>query len=163
MKDTDLFIELCGDILKTDIFKSMKQYNHHGEIDTHFHSVYVAYTVMELCKGRNLPLKRIVEVSLLHDFYLYDWHFEKHEQMHVWYHPKKAVENIKKYGMLELNKEEEDMVLRHMFPLYPLPPNSAAGWALTLADKYCANADYIKTSKKFIPVYNEINRKVEKL
>ena len=162
MNDIDLYMELTGDLLKNDLVKGMKQNNHHGEIDTHFHSVYVSYTVMKMCKGKPY-LKDTVRTSLLHDFYLYDWHIEKHEEMHAWYHPKEAVKNIKKYGMLSLDKKQEDMILRHMFPLYPLPPNSRQGWILTLADKHCATADYIRTSQKFIPIYNEINRRTEEL
>ncbi|MBR2133197.1 MAG: HD family phosphohydrolase [Eubacterium sp.] len=163
MDDIDLYIELTGDLLKNELVESMKRYNHHGTIDTHFHSVYVSYTVMKICKRLNLQLRDTVRVSLLHDFYLYEWHIEKHEEMHAWYHPKESVKNIKRYSMLELSKSEEDMILRHMFPLYPLPPNSLRGWVLTLADKHCATQDYMKLSGRFVPIYNEINRRIEKL
>ncbi|MBO5494617.1 MAG: HDIG domain-containing protein [Eubacterium sp.] len=161
-KNIDLFISLTEDILQNELFRGMTQYEHHGTTDTHFHSVYVAYTAMKVCEKIGADTEYIVRTSLLHDFYLYDWHIEKHEEYHAWYHPKAAVRNIRKYNVIPLDKKQEDMILRHMFPLAKAP-NSLGGWVLTLSDKRCATADYIKTSKKFIPVYNEINRRVEAL
>jgi uncharacterized protein len=37
---------------------------------------------------------------------------------------------------------EEDMILRHMFPLTPVPPRTKAGWLLCLYDKIAALSDY---------------------
>jgi len=158
----DEYLELTSDLLENEYVESMKSFNHHGNINTHFHTVYVSYCVMVVCDKLKVNNKRdIVRASLLHDFYLYDWHIEKHDEMHAWYHPKAAVANILDvFG--EISDMQKDMILRHMFPLSILPPNSIGGWILTLCDKHCANEDIFGISKRFIPVYNEIIKRVEK-
>lgn len=153
-----LIIEYCnivGDLLALDIVKSMKKYNHHGRINTHFHSVYVSFTAYRVCKAIGIEAYDIVRASLLHDFYLYDWHTDKHEEKHAWYHPKKAVENIENY-IGRITPMQRDMILRHMWPLILSPPNSLGGYILTFSDKYCANNDLLGFSKMFLPIYNEI-------
>ena len=156
------YVEITGDLLKNDDVKRMKTFNHHGKISTHFHSVYVSFTVLKWCNAFKIDNKNeIVRASLLHDFYLYDWHIEKHEEMHAWYHPKAAVANIETiFG--SLSNMQRDMILRHMFPLSVQPPNSIGGWILTLCDKHCANEDIFGVSVRFVPIYDEINRRMER-
>ncbi|MGN0528355.1 MAG: HD domain-containing protein [Eubacterium sp.] len=155
------FICINGDLLKNEYVKSMKKYNHHGKISTHFHSVYVAYTVMKICDSLNIDSDDIVRAALLHDFYLYDWHTDKHSEKHAWYHPKASVRNIEEY-LFPLSDMQRDMILCHMWPLHPAPPKYTGGWILTLADKHCANEDVLGTSKKFREIYDEINSIAEK-
>ena len=157
----DEYIAITADLLQNENVKLMKTFNHHGKINTHFHSVYVSYDVLRVCNALKVNnKKKIVRAALLHDFYLYDWHTEKHDEMHAWYHPKAAVVNIEReFG--ELSEMQKDMILRHMFPLSIQPPNSVGGWILTLCDKHCANEDIFGVSKRFVPVYDEINRRCD--
>ncbi len=159
----DRFLALTGDLLRDETVKSMKQYHHHKSITTHFHSLYVAYTVFKMCETLNHKDERaIVRAALLHDYYLYEWYTEKHEEYHIWYHPKQAVKNIEgHFG--HLSDMQRNMILSHMFPTCVELPKSSGAWILTAADKRCAVADYMKVSKSFLPVYNEINRRVEAL
>ena len=159
----ELFLHLTGDLLTDEKVRSMTQYRHHGDVTTHRHSVFVAYTVMRMC--HRLPaaqMRSIVRASLLHDFYLYEWYTEKHEENHIWYHPKAAVRNIEQH-FSPLSPMQRNMILSHMFPLSHEVPAGRGAWALTLADKYCASADYLKMSDLFLPVYREINRRVDLL
>lgn len=159
----DLFLSLTGDLLADDTVRSMTQYRHHGDVTTHRHSVFVAYTVMQLCRHMSeAQMRPIVRASLLHDFYLYEWYTEKHEENHIWYHPKQSLQNIEQH-FCALSPMQRNMVLSHMFPLAHEAPSSRGAWALTLADKYCASADYLKLSDLFLPVYREINRRVDLL
>ena len=159
----DLFLSLTGDLLADDTVRSMTQYRHHGDVTTHRHSVFVAYTVMQLCRNMDeQEMRPIVRASLLHDFYLYEWYTEKHEENHIWYHPKQSLKNIEQHFSV-LSPMQRNMVLSHMFPLAHEAPASRGAWALTLADKYCASADYLKLSDLFLPVYREINRRVDLL
>ncbi|MGN0535699.1 MAG: HD domain-containing protein [Eubacterium sp.] len=161
MEYIEQFIAVNEDLLKNEYVRSMKDYKHHGEINTHFHSVYVAYTVMKICNLIKADgIEEIVRAALLHDFYLYDWHLEKHEQLHAWYHPKESVKNIKKYNLIPLSKMQKEMILRHMFPL-SLPPISVGGWLLTLVDKHCANRELLGFSEDFERVYKEISERIE--
>ena len=83
------FIELTGDLLRDELVQSMKKYRHHRETNTHFHSVYVAYRVMKMCNALNVKdTREITRAALLHDFYLYEWYTEKHDENHIWYHQK---------------------------------------------------------------------------
>ena len=40
-----------------------------------------------------------------------------------------------------LDRKIEMMIIRHMWPLTPLPPTSPEGMVLSLADKYCASRE----------------------
>ena len=160
----DLFLSLTGDLLADETVRSMAQYRHHGDVTTHRHSVFVSYTVMRMCRNMDeRDMRPIVRASLLHDFYLYEWYTEKHEENHIWYHPKQSVQNIERHFDKKLSPMQRNMVLSHMFPLAHEAPASRGAWVLTLADKYCAGADYLKASDLFLPVYREINRRVDLL
>ncbi len=154
------YLALTGDLLKNELVEGMKQYNHHGTISTHFHSVYVSFTVLKMCNRLGKEPREIVRASLLHDFYLYDWHTEKHEEMHAWYHPKAAVANIREH-IGELTAEQEDMILAHMWPLHLMPPKTLGGWILTAADKHCATEDIMGKSGRFDEIYEEINKRLK--
>lgn len=156
------YLSIVGDLLTMDIVDSMKNYNHHGKITTHFHSVHVSYKVYKTCVNFNIEPTEIVRASLLHDFYLYDWHITKHEQKHAWYHPKASVKNIEKY-IGTLTPMQKYMILRHMWPLSVAPPNSLGGYILTFTDKHCANLEFMGLSHSFDMVYNEICERVDNL
>ncbi len=153
------FVDLTGDILSDELVKSMKQYRHHQDTNTHFHSVYVSYTVYKICEALQLKNTReVVRASLLHDFYLYQWYTEKHEEYHIWYHPKESVKNIEAH-FRRLTPLQKNMILSHMFPTCVELPKSAGAWILTLADKKCAVEDYITKSKGFYDIYDEIEKR----
>ena len=147
------------DILDSPGFQQMKQYRHHGDTNTHYHSVFVAYRVCKMCERHYVRgTREIVRASLLHDFYLYEWYTEKHDENHIYYHPKESVKNIEAH-FGALTDAQRNMILAHMFPLCRELPHSPGAWLLTAADKQCACADYLGTSQRFRPVYEEIDRR----
>lgn len=163
LKEEQNIIEYCAaveDLLRHEKVKEMKNYPHHGKIDTHFHSVYVSFHVFKISKALGLDFRSITRAALLHDFYLYDWHTTKHEEMHAWYHPKEAVKNAEKY-FGELSDMQKEMILHHMWPLAKTP-RTIGGAILTMCDKHCANMDLAGLSKSFLPIYNEITKRSEK-
>lgn len=163
MSSMNGFLSVTGDLLDKEQIRQMKQYNHHGEIDTHFHSVHVAWYVYNLCLRLGFRAEKtsvITRTSLLHDLYLYNWYTDKHSEYHAFYHPKEAVKNIEKYNIMEMNEMQKDMILRHMFPLGRIP-NSTGGWILTLCDKHCANLEITGHSDAFRQIYDEINRRID--
>ena len=160
-KYIDIFVNLTGDLLCDELVESMKNYHHHKEINTHYHSLFVAYSVMKLCERLQVINEReIVRAALLHDFYLYEWFTEKHEEYHIWYHPKESVKNIEAH-FGKLTPMQKNMVLSHMFPTYVELPKSLGAWMLTFCDKRCAIEDYFKLSTRFEPVYERINYTVK--
>ena len=79
---------------------------------------------------------------MLHDLFLYDWrgHRKKTgDPVHAMTHPHTALHNAKKY--FRLNKLEEEMILKHMFPVTPVPPMHRETWIITLTDKYCGTCE----------------------
>ena len=160
----DVFTEfsaVTGDLLGNSYVRSMSGYNHHGKISTHYHSVYVALTVTKICRVLNIDKDKraeIIRAALLHDLYLYDWHTEKHAENHIYYHPKEAVRNIDRLGVMKLTDMQRHMIIRHMFPLAPLP-DSLGGWLLTAADKYCATMELAGLSKGFAAYYRRLTEK----
>ena len=79
----------------------------------------------------------------MHDYFLYDWH--KKDDGHRWHgfrHGKTAARNAKRD--YRLNRLEEYIIARHMFPLTVLPPKSKEGWMVCLADKWCAAEETVR-------------------
>ena len=63
------------------------------------------------------------------------------------------MENAKQY--FELTDEEKDTILRHMWPLTPVPPSTRAGYAVTFADKMCC-LEETKATVKRTRLYRDI-------
>jgi uncharacterized protein len=59
--------------------------------------------------------------------------------MHGFSHPKTALENTKKH--FELSEKQEDMIVKHMFPLTPIPPTNVGSWVVTIVDKVVATQE----------------------
>ena len=54
-------------------------------------------------------------------------------------HPHTALHNAQKY--FKLNALEKEMILKHMFPVTPIPPMHKETWIITLTDKYCGTCE----------------------
>lgn len=113
----------------------------HGDTSVLLHCVAVAFYsawMLDLLHVR-YDLQALVRGALLHDFFLYDWHKRKRargERMHAFSHPSAALENARSY--VPLSQKEENIILRHMFPVTPVPPATREGFAVCLTDKFCA-------------------------
>lgn len=79
----------------------------------------------------------LIRGSLLHDYFLYDWH--THSVCPKWHgfkHPKIALKNA--MDDFDLSETEKDMIKNHMFPLTLRPPKYFEGWIICIADKISA-------------------------
>lgn len=109
----------------------------HGDISCLEHCLYVSYTSYVLCEKLGLDKKSAARAALLHDFFLYDWHKKDGRRgWHGFTHPRKALENAAQH--FSLSPMEQNIILRHMWPLTPLPPRYKESFIVTMADKYCA-------------------------
>ncbi len=120
-------------------FGQEKLYMQHGTVTVYEHSVRVAQ--MSLTVSRKLGLHvdeaSLIRGALLHDYFLYDWHeYDISHRLHGFTHPGCALQNARKDYVL--NRVEENIILRHMFPLTIHPPAYRESWIVCLADKYCA-------------------------
>ena len=134
-----------SDIFQKPNFKKTAKFVQHGDVSVRKHSISVALTALRI--SHMLPFhtndKAIVRGALLHDYFLYDWH--KKDDGHRWHgfrHGKTAARNAKRD--YRLNRLEEYIIARHMFPLTVLPPKSKEGWMVCLADKWCAAEETVR-------------------
>ncbi len=133
--------EKCPEILK------MKEYPQHGNTSTYKHCEVVSYLCYKYVIEHNLnvDMDALIRGSLLHDFYLYDWHSPTgHHKLHGFSHPRVAMENAKKY-FPDLSDKEANMIRSHMWPLTLLHiPTSKEAAILAMTDKYCSTMETFK-------------------
>lgn len=117
----------------------LRKFRQHGNVSVYDHSVGVAALSLRLARGLRLKIDEsaLVRGALLHDYFLYDWHVPDPDRpLHGFYHPKAALQNARQD--FTLNRKEEDIIRRHMFPLTLKPPRTREGLLVCLADKLCA-------------------------
>ena len=92
-------------------------------------------------------------ILLLHDYFLYDWHFKdlkNPHKLHGFYHPSRALHNAQKE--YTLTKRQEDIIKKHMWPLTVVPPMCREAWIVTAADKYCSFMETVHLHKGKIKI-----------
>jgi uncharacterized protein len=145
--DTTEYNEIIEDITNNEVFLELKNYTHHKE-SIYDHSLEVAYLSYRISKKFNLDYKSATRGALLHDFFLYDWRKEgkikkkKFFKKHGFTHPKESLNNAK--ANFKINKKEEDIIVKHMFPLTIKPPMYLESWIIVIADKYISIKEYLK-------------------
>ncbi len=143
----------CGavaDLWASEAVQSMDSYPQHGGTSCLLHSLRVSYLSYLHCLKKGTDARAAARAGLLHDLFLYDWH-EYHAPRwslpHGFTHPRAALENARR--LFALTPVEEDAILHHMFPLTPLPPTTAVGWAISWTDKYVS---LLETLRRPIPL-----------
>lgn len=125
--------------------KELRRFRQHGKFSVYDHSVGVALTALSIARKLRLRIDEssLVRGALLHDYFLYDWHVpDRDRPLHGFYHPKAALRNACRD--FRLNRREEDIIRRHMFPLTLHPPVTREGLLVCLADKVCAVRETFK-------------------
>ncbi len=139
------YVGLIEDLLNHPKVMKMDRFIQHGDTTTLAHSLQVSYMAYSYCKKRGKSPVSAARAGLLHDFFLYDWHggvSGKKRFIHGFLHGSIAKNNAKKYFLL--NREEEDAIQSHMWPLTVIPPKSSLGWLIQYCDKYCTVKEVIK-------------------
>lgn len=133
--------ESADDILQSYNFRRTRQHIQHGDMTVNEHVLNVARYSVELSERLHIPCHRkdLIRGSLLHDYFLYDWH-EPHKgnplKLHGFFHPGIALRNaLEEYNLTE---REKDIIKKHMWPLTVVPPMCREAWIVTTADKYCS-------------------------
>lgn len=133
------YMECVRDLMEHPIVQSMEQYIQHGNTTCLEHCIRVSYLSYHICRKFGWNSRDAARGGLLHDLFLYDWHThgrETGERFHGFTHPGAALRNARQY--FALSAEEADIILRHMWPLTPVPPKTGAGFAVVYADKVCS-------------------------
>ena len=140
----DEFNCIVEDILLNDEFNKLKLYSHHG-ITRHEHCLRVAYYSYLVTKFFHLKYIDTTRAALLHDFFTDEvsefWALKRYRN-----HPKYALENSKKY--FEINSFQENIILRHMFPVTFIPPKYIESWIVDIVDDVSAVYDKLYSIKR---------------
>lgn len=143
------FNRIYSDIVNHPEYKKLKLFNHHKDSSIFDHNIKVAWISYNIGKRLNLKINEITKGALLHDFFLYDWRYEKPKsgKLHGFEHPKESLDNSLKY-FSPLTSIEKDIILKHMWPLTITPPRYVESFVVCIVDKVVATQEFIFTSKK---------------
>lgn len=144
------FISIIKDLLENKTVKQMKNYRQHYETSCFDHCLIASYYCYKYCKKFNLDYVSCARAAMLHDLFLYDWRKKQNGRkgFHAFTHPKTAFENASK--IINLNKKETDIILKHMWPVTIILPKYRESYILTIVDKYCAiNESYQEIYNRF--------------
>jgi uncharacterized protein len=131
------YLDCIRELIDHEMVRSMGNYIQHSDIDCLEHSLYVSYSSYLVCRRMGLDYRSAARGGLLHDFFLYDWRLEKpYKGLHGLTHPHVALQNANKY--FHLNKLEQDIIRKHMWPLTVTPPKYKEAYMVAAIDKYCA-------------------------
>ncbi len=120
----------------------MKKYPQHGRTSCYSHCLRVAYYNYRICRLLGLDARSAARAGMLHDLFLYDWHQYARrtgKHFHGLTHPAEALKNARRY--FRLNPLEQEMIVKHMWPLTLFPPMRREAWIICLTDKYCSTCE----------------------
>ncbi len=98
----------------------------------------------------DIDARSMIRGALMHDFYLYDWRNQtgrKGGMFHCFTHPQEACNTAAEH--FEINSLEQNIILRHMWPLTVVPPTCYEALIVSLADKYCTIKEVLRSRKNF--------------
>ena len=127
------------DLMEHPVVQQMKQYPQHGNTNCYQHCIHVAWCNYRICRLLGLNAEEAARAGMLHDLFLYDWHThfrDEGKRFHGLTHPKTALRIAK--ACFQLSPLEEDMILKHMWPLTVIPPRYLETVIICLVDKYCS-------------------------
>ncbi len=158
-ENTDYY-NCVKDIIENEVVLKMKNYIQHGNTTCYQHCINVSYYSFLICKKLGLNKQNAARAGLLHDLFLYDWHTEKKTkklfEKHGFTHPQIALSNATK--IFNLNEVEEDIILKHMWPLTMALPKYKESFIIILVDKISCILEFMNyhfplnissTSKKY--------------
>ncbi|MDY3024896.1 HD domain-containing protein [Streptococcus pluranimalium] len=157
------FMALVGHLIDHPRFQKLDGIVQHHHSTRMEHSINVAYTSFKIARKFGWDKKSTARGGLLHDFFYYDWRVTKFNKSHAWVHPRIAIRNARK--LTDLNKKEEDIILKHMWGATLAFPRYKESYIVTMVDKYWAVkeatipmrrglAKPIRYSRKFLGSHN---------
>lgn len=157
------YYEYVKDLLDSDVVNEMKKYRHHYSTTRFQHCLNVSYYNYIVCRKLGLNSKEAARAGLLHDLYLYDrkeLDKKSGDKSHTRHHPDVALNNAKQH--FELDDREEDMIVKHMWPLTLKMPKYAESYVIGMVDKYIATLELgTHVTRKFKDKCKDINRKTK--
>lgn len=134
------FFNIISDLIANDTVKQMKNYRQHCNTSCYKHCMQVAYYTYIACKKLKLDYISATRGAMLHDLFLYDWRNKNITAvlpgLHAFVHPIIALENAQK--IFNLNDLEQDIIIKHMWPVTIKLPTYKESYIVTIMDKYSA-------------------------
>lgn len=136
------FWNLVGDIDRQGFCQEADGWKHHGGTTVYRHCVRTAWCAYRLGTWFHVKaLRNVVRAAMVHDMFGADWVAMRAPRgvsgpRFALGHGRAAMENMQ--GKVVLDANQKEAIVKHMFPLYPIPPRHVEGWLLTLADKATA-------------------------
>ncbi|MDY4001418.1 HD domain-containing protein [Streptococcus orisratti] len=152
------FMKYVGHLIDHPRFQRLDGIIQHQHSTRMEHSINVAYTSFRIARKLGWDSKSTARGGLLHDFFYYDWRVTKFNKGHAWVHPRIAVRNARK--LIDLNKKEEDIILKHMWGATIAPPRYKEGYIVTMVDKYWAVKEAARPLRKIFSKPRRFSRKI---
>lgn len=143
-----------SEILSSVNMEKERLFMQHGTTDVLTHSFNVACISLFIAYILKLKIneRALVRGALLHDYFLYDWHEKKTSGLpHGFTHPKTALDNAMRD--FSVSPVEQDIIVRHMFPLTIVPPKYTESAVVCVADKICAVTETLRLKRLIIEMY----------
>lgn len=134
--------KIVKDIFRNPEFKKTYNIEHHG-ISRMEHSIKISYYSYKLAKLLKLDYISVARGGLLHDFYLEgDERSTKRKFIDTFIHPKKALNtSIKNFN---INEIEQNIIISHMFPIYPSIPKYKESILVNTVDKIIGSKEMLR-------------------
>ena len=147
--DLKMIRETVDNLCRTGRYSQMRDFTQHGTTSVFEHCLVVSCFSLWLANELHIRCRRrsLVKGALLHDYFLYDWHIrDKSHSFHGFTHARRAFDNASQDWSLD--RQTGNIILRHMFPLVPVPPTCRESWIVCISDKICAACETVKQEEK---------------
>ena len=133
----EAFLNCVSEILEDPEVQRLSDFHQHTEATTRYdHCMLVAYLSFLMCRRCGWDYEAAARGGMLHDLYHESWPGSEDGTLSRWRtHPYAALENARHFGLNEL---EQDIIVKHMWPLTPELPRYKESYIVSLADKMAA-------------------------
>ena len=152
------FFNIINDIISNDTVKKMRNFRQHCDTSCYEHCIRVAYYSYYIAKKIGLDYVSTARAAMLHDLFLYDWRNsckdKKFSEFHAFAHPRIALKNASE--LFDLNPLEQDIILKHMWPVTIAFPKYRESYIVTFMDKYSALKEsfiYLRSNLRSKKIY----------
>lgn len=125
------------DVISSDEVLKLKEFAHHHCMTRFQHCLNVSYYSYLTCRKLGLNAEQAARAGLLHDLYE---DCPKCTRKHLVDHPEKALENA--LESFKLTKVEQDIIVKHMWPIRKGLPKYPESMVVMLTDKYIALIEF---------------------
>lgn len=136
-KNRLLFNDCLAGLAQDPTVCEMKDIKQHGKgMNCYDHSLAVSYFSFTVCRIFGLDYQAAARAGLLHDLYLQHWETTDVKLMaRLKTHPMLALENARRFFLTPM---EEDIIVKHMWPLTYAMPRYKESFVVSCADKAAA-------------------------